>query len=440
MKKDMEDTAPEFNHKTWIFSVIKKDFFSIPISIRMVSLSSFLFVLWWGLWGDTFFSVYLESIVNNIFWVSMIAALIPLVRMIFAISIGELDDHSNIRSIIFLGKWVYFIASIFFFFAGITQSVLLLVIACVLTAFAGAALLTSYQSFIRKYASKQNRSIVFGLYFSSINLAYVVGALIAAVLIQYIALPYLFLFIAVFSAISFFTDTKLPNLSKKKIKEFLGKESFLHNFFREIFSLAPIKKSFITLKNANKKLYNALGFEFLFNVLSYIGFIFIPIIAVKSNLSLSEIAIIFAIMRFPYVISFFTWEFADKYNKRKFILIALLFLSFLFALLGFQDNFGSIMIISFGIALGLSAIRPVISWLISDYTEVGSSWKVTWIQEFMVNFWSMFGSIAFGVLTLMFGMENSFLVIGIVVFLIAVVGIIRRFHLFQKKIHMSPWM
>ena len=143
----------------------------------------------------------------------------------------------------------------------------------------------------------------------------------------------------------------MPNLSKKKIKEFLGKESFLHQFFREVFSFASIRRAFASLKTANKRLYHALGYEFIFNVLNYIGFIFIPIVAIRINLSLSQIAVIFAIMRVPYLIDFFTGEFADKYSKRRFILIVLLFLSFLFALLGFKDNFGGIITITLGISV-----------------------------------------------------------------------------------------
>jgi predicted MFS family arabinose efflux permease len=51
-------------------------------------------------------------------------------------------------------------------------------------------------------------------------------------------------------------------------------------------------------------------------------------------------------MRLPYVINFFTGELADRYNKKKFILIVMLFLSFLFAMLGFRDEFGGIIIVS----------------------------------------------------------------------------------------------
>lgn len=250
-----------------------------------------------------------------------------------------------------------------------TESLHILILAVILNGFATAALLTSYQAFIRKHSKKNTRGSAFGLFFSSINLAYVVGALIAAVLIQYIHLPYLFLFISLFSVISFFTDKKLPNLSKHKIKEFLGKDTFIHKFFLEVFSLHAIKNVITTLKNYSSRMYYALGFEFMFNLLNYIGFIFIPIVSVANDLTLPQIAIIFAVMRVPYLIDFFTGDIADHTSKRKFLFFALLFISFLYMLLGYNESFRGIMTITFAISLGLSLMRPVISAYISDCTD-----------------------------------------------------------------------
>lgn len=428
----MEDRDQEFNHKTWVFSVIKRDFFSVPISIRIISLSMFIFVLGRGLGGDTFFSVYVKFIINNVFRISVIGALLPLIKMFFSVSVGELDDHSDIRSVIFVSKAVYVLTSIAFFLAGIQHSIVLLIIAVALNGIGWAALMTSYQSLIRKLAKQNTRSTIFGLYFSSTNFAYVVWGLMAAVLINYVDLPHLYLFIALFTLISFFTDTKLPRLSKKELKAFLGKESFLHQFFREIISLWAFRKAFISLKTANKKIYNVLGFEFLYNLLNYVGFIFIPIIAVQNNLSLSQVAIIFAIMRLPYVFNFFTGEFADLYNRKKFILVVLLFISFLYALLGIRDWFASIIIISFGISLGLALIRPVISSMISYYSDASSSGKITWIEEFVARFGEVIGSLLFGVLSVAFGMGNSFVLIGIWLFIRAAIGIVKKFHIFKR--------
>ena len=229
------------------------------------------------------------------------------------------------------------ITGILYFVAGITKSLTILILAVLLNGLATAALLTTYQAFIRKHSKQNTRGTIFGLYFSSMNLAYVIGALIAAVLIGYVDLPYLFLFVSLFAMISFFTDQKLPNLSKKKIKEFLGKDTFIHKFFLEVFSLHAIKKVVATLKNYSHRMYYVLGFEFLFNLLNYIGFIFIPIVSIKDNLTLSQVAIVFAVMRVPYLIDFFTGNIADNTSKRKFLFFVLLFISFLYMLLGYNE-------------------------------------------------------------------------------------------------------
>ncbi|MBQ9553429.1 hypothetical protein IJU97_00205 [bacterium] len=37
--------------------------------------------------------------------------------------------------------------------------------------------------------------------------------------------------------------------------------------------------------------------------MNYVGFLFIPIVAIENNLTLSQIAILFAVMRVPYLIN-----------------------------------------------------------------------------------------------------------------------------------------
>lgn len=362
----------------------------------------------------------------------MIAAILPLIKMFFAVTVGALDDHTDIKSVIFLSKGLYFLTGIFFFLAGTEHSIPILLVAVATNAIASAALLTSYESLIRKYASKGSRATSFGLYFSCMNLAYVIGAVIASWMINYVDLPHLFLFISLFAIGSFVTDTQIPQLSKKTIKQFLGKESFVHQFFSEVFSLRAIRRGVSALKQYNKKMYRALGDEVLFNILNYVGFIFIPIISIQNNLNLSQIALIFAVMRLPYVIDVFTGAFADRYNKKKFILLVLFFMSFLYTLLGLRDGFVSILVISLGIAFGLSLLRPAISGLISEYTHPGDDGKITGLQHCVGGLGAALGSLIFGGLSSLRGMEFAFISIGIFLFLFALRGIVRKFHITEK--------
>ncbi|EKD25381.1 MAG: hypothetical protein ACD_80C00077G0006 [uncultured bacterium (gcode 4)] len=417
-----------------IMGRIQGIFSSILPSIRIVWLSVFVFILWRGLGWDTFFSIYVKSIVDNVFWISIISAILSFSKMFFSITVGEEDDHTNIRSVIILSKLVYVITGVLYFLAGLTGELWLLIAAVICNGFASASLITTYQTFIRKHTTSPTRGRAFWLYFSAGNLAYVVGALIASGLILFIKLHFLFLFISIFAIISLFIDERLPGLSKTKIRELFWKEKFLHKFFREVFSFRPIKQVVVTLKTYSSRMYYALGFEILFNVLNYIGFIFIPIVSIANNLSLSQVAIIFAVMRLPYVIDIFIGDLSGKNSKRKFLFFVLLFMSFLYLLIGYNESFRNVIIITFGISLWLSLMRPVISAYISDCTNPKEEGTISGVGEFVGKVWEIIGVLLFGALSIIFGsIQISFIIIGIIILAISVIGIIKRYNLFQKK-------
>lgn len=403
-----------------LFSVIKKEFFSIPISIRITSLSLFLFMLWWGLGADTFFSLYIKSIVNNVVLVSLIGALLPFSKLLFSLPIGEMNEHGNMKQLLFMSKLLYIIAGFLFFFAGVFSSPLLLIIAVILNGFASATMFTTYETYIHLASHDHNTQSSRWLYFSSINAAYVIGALFSVFLIPRIGFHYLYLFIVVFGILSLFTDKKIPVYKAKHLKEIFAKESFMHQFIREVFSLSPLKRAYLAITWYPKSMIYALLFEILFNSMAYIWFLFIPLIAAKNNLGLGQIALIFALMRLPYVTNFFTNGWTEGYNKKLFVAIVILFLSFLFASFWFNESFGSILIISFGISIWLSMIRPVISSLISEQTHPQDAGTIAGVQQFVAMGWSIIGSIGFGVCSGIFGMQNTFIIIWITLFVLAI--------------------
>lgn len=46
-------------------NLIKKNINNVPIKIRFVSVSVFLFMIGWGLGTDTYFSIYVRDIIGN---------------------------------------------------------------------------------------------------------------------------------------------------------------------------------------------------------------------------------------------------------------------------------------------------------------------------------------------------------------------------------------
>lgn len=381
----------------------------IPLKIRFVSFSIFLFMIGRGLGTDTYFSIYVQHIIGNPRGVSAIGAILSGAKLLLSIPIGNMNDHANIKYILLLGKILYVIAAICFFFAGLRMAREWLIIATLLNGFASAMTFTTYRSYYGKNASKKNQTQIFGAYFSSLNIAQIIGALISAFLVKYLELPYMYFFVAIFALISLLQDQKIKstlskgyNRTRKKLNKryeksllyeidegedssqtFFGKKGFLISFIKEIFSFTPRKRIITVLKNYNHKLYSALGSQFLVSLLNYVGFLFIPIVAVVNNLSLSQIAIVFAVMKLPYLVNIFIGRFGDKYNKKLLISIILIFMSFLYVLLGFQEIFIVILILTFGISLGIAMLQPLTSALTSSYTHQKDKGVITGAQEFV---------------------------------------------------------
>lgn len=420
------------NH--WLFYVVEKSIWKVPIWVRIISFSSFLFVLWWGLWADTFFSLYIKSIVDNIFWVSIIWGWLSAIRLLFTIPIGKLDDHVDMKSILFLSKFFYVLAGLLYFFAGVFNSLDILIIAVILNGFASASIFTTFNSYIRHRVHKNKVVWSFSLFFSSLNFAYIVWALLSATFIGWLDLKYVFLFIVAFSVISFFTDKHLPDIKEKKKLHIFLKESFLHQFFREAFSLKAFKDTRNDMKLVKKDTITWLKFEFIFGVLNYIWLLFIPIICFQHNLWLPEIAIVFAVMRFPYIIDLVLWSIADKYNKKWLIMIVFLFISLLYTLLAYTNSFAWIITISLGISFWLAIIRPIISSITSNWLNKDIVWSITWAEQFVWRVWDVVWAILFGLISTILWLEKAFVTIWVILFIASFWILFKKFVIKKIKL------
>ena len=87
----------------------------IPLKIRFVSISLFLFMLGRGLWTDTYFSLYVKDIIWNSWWVTAIGAILAVAKLSMVIPIGKMNDHANVKYILLVGKILYAFCGICFF-------------------------------------------------------------------------------------------------------------------------------------------------------------------------------------------------------------------------------------------------------------------------------------------------------------------------------------
>ena len=434
----------------------------IPIKIRPISLSLAVFMLWRWLWTDTYFSVYIKEIIGNERWVAAIWAILAAVRLVFVIPIGRMNDHINAKSILLIWKILFVFCGLFFFIAWIYHSWFLLTVATIINWFANAITVTTYRSYYAKKASKKDNSQVMWVYFSATYITEVIWSIIAAFLVKYLDLPYMYFFVVIFSLVSLVREQNI-NLdilkkynktwnrfykriekesiktdkwvikSSKDIRYLFWKKWFLYSFFKECLSRENWVEIRRILQKYNWEMYIALWSLMLTNMLNYTSYLFIPIVAAENNFSLSKIAIVYAVMKLPYVINIFTWKFWDKYSKKLLISIILVWLSFLYLALWFVDNFYTILILTFFTSLWIALLFPLSSALVISYTQQKDKWSMTWVQDFVWSLWSVSSSLLFWMLSAIIGLQKSFIILWLCTFGLWIYLMIKKLVSYKKK-------
>ena len=309
----------------------------VPVKIRSISLSLALFMMGRWLGTDTYFSIYVKEVVGNARWVTAIWAILAFVKLLFVIPIWRMNDQVNTKYILLMWKILYVISWVLFFLAWILHSRILLIFASIFNWIANATTFTTYRSYYAKKTTKSDNAKISGVYFSAMYITEVIWSLIAAVLVNYLELPYMYLFVVIFALVSLIQDEKIKSaLSKhynktrkrfyKRVKKesdnpdqlvenldyeqgFIWKGWFVRSFVNGCLSTESWKEIRKMLHKYDWKMYVALWSFMLTNFLNYTSFLFIPIVAAENNLSLSQIALVFAAMKLPYIVNILAWKF-----------------------------------------------------------------------------------------------------------------------------------
>ena len=422
--------------KIQLFNKLKK---ILPVKIRLVSMSLALFMLGRWLGTDTYFSIYVKEIIWNARWVTAIWAILAITKLLFVIPIWRMNDRVNVKYILLIGKILYVFCWLAFFLAWIFHSWILLIVATALNGFASATTFTTYRSYYAKKATKSDNAQISWAYFSSTYITEVIWALISAVIVNYLELPYMYFFVVIFALVSLLQDQKIKtviskhynrtrrrfyNRVKKESKyideidewresnqKFLGKNWFFRSFIRECTSSDSWREIWLVLQRYDWNMYVALWSWMFVNFLNYTWFLFIPIVAAENNLSLSQIALVFAAMKLPYIVNVFLWKFWDKYSKKLIISIILVLISFLYMALWFNEWFFTILILTFLVSLWIAILNPLTSALVISYTKPKDKWSMTWVQDFVWRMWDIAWSLWFWALTAIIWLQRWFLII-----------------------------
>ena len=181
------------------------------------------------------------------------------------------------------------------------------------------------------------------------------------------------------------------------------------------------------------KMYVALWSFMLTNFLNYTSFLFIPIVAAENNLSLSQIALVFAAMKLPYIVNILAWNFWDKYSKKLQISIILVLMSFLYVALWFNEGFYTILILTFFISLGIAMLFPLTTALVISYTDPKDNGAMIWVQDFVWRAWDIVWSLWFWTLTAIIWLQKWFTVIWLCTFGLWIYLMVKKIISYRRK-------
>ncbi len=433
----------------------------IPLKIRSISLSLALFMMGRWLGTDTYFSIYVREIVGSARWVTIIWALLAFVKLLFALPIWRMNDKVDVKYILLMWKIWYVFCGFLFFLSWIYHSWILLIVATILNWIANSTTFTTYRSYYAKKTTKSDNAQISGVYFSALYITEVIWSLIAAVLVNYLELPYMYLFVVIFALVSLLQDQKIKsvisntyNKTRKRFYKRVEKESknsekinnsldyqqkffwkgwFIRSFVSGCISLESRKEIRQILKKYNWKMYVALWSFMLTNFLNYTSYLFIPIVAAENNLSLSQIAVVFAAMKLPYIVNVFAWRFWDKYSKKLLISIILVLISFLYVWLWLNEWFYSILILTFFISLWIALLFPLTTALVISYTHPKDNGAMIWVQDFVWRAWDIIWSLWFWTLTAIIGLQRWFAIIWLCTFWLWLYLMIKKIISYKSK-------
>lgn len=375
----------------------------------------FLFAGWWLGW-DTFFSIYTESIVDNIALVWAMTALYALLKAFFTIPVGYLDTYLPNLTLIKRWKILYVFTSLFYIAAGLFHSVRLFIIAMILNGLANPLVVTSYQNLIRLRSTPSNQSSVFWAFWTAGFLGHAIGSLIAAVLVFYFDIPRLFNWILIWSLIGIFIDQKiqepkLPHHSKRFILKQIS--HFSLNFFKSFHQLSP-------------QTYKIFFLVSVYGMLNYISYLFIPLLTKSYDFSLSLIALLFVAIRLPHSSSYFLSVRSDHSSPKKVLLTCISLVIIGFLPLTITHNFFVIVTSSLISSIWIAGIYPIAAGLLTSLVKTNQSGITTGLQEFFVRLWEIIGSLVFMVGSLFLTLSQIFLLLCLLLTLISLLIITNK--------------
>ncbi len=381
--------------------------------IARLAIVSFIVALAFAL-IDTIWAVYLDSFVNNIAIVGFISAFLTLVSLLFYFIFIPLIEKSS-KAKIYSYSLLFF--SITYTLFAINTKFYFLIILAFIATILQTIRTTSFGIMVRDKSSEKNLSRNEGLMYSFMNVAWVIGPLIAGLLSEKYGVNMIFVLSAIFIFIAFFMF-KFLRIKDNNIKKKVHSKIFKN--FKAFFKSKDRILSYVLSGGVN-----------LWWALTYL---FVPLLIIREGLGIKWVgyflfAVAVPLIMFQYIFS----KLAGKVGFKKIFKIGF-FIPFFFALLCFfVGNIYLIMLFLVLASIGLAMLEPTTEAYFFDILKKDEECRFYGPYNTTVGINQLVGKIIPSVLLIFFPFKSIFLFFSFYMFIMFVISFKMRNIIESKK-------
>lgn len=398
--------------------------------IKWIYIATSIEYLIWGI-TDPLYSLFVNSIVENYFYVGLIFSLKIIVGLFslffFAVFLKRLPFIQSI----FISYILLFFVFLGFFIVGHFDSVLLLILISIVNGMAISLDNNAKQTTLMHEAVGKNGSKILGTNIFFKYLCWTMGMFVGGGLIIHInnlEIYYMYLLSSgfwifqYFLFIPFFKDfIKLPlNEFKEDVKTIIFKDKVFFNLFSK-------------MKTFKSELNYAIVLCFFMEMTARVTLLFVPLLAKSFGLSLPQIYILTALMLLPMISTSIFSYMADKYNKFYLIILGLTLSIFPLLFLSYTNSPISIAVASSVISLCLSLLQPSVLGLSSKLSLKSEKNEVVSLELIFTAIGSLFGGIFIGSIAEIYGIQSAFIFIAIIAIIFLIIAVLVHYHMLNKE-------
>lgn len=397
-----------------------------PKLIRWIFLTSAIEFFIFGI-VDPLYSLFVYHIVEDYLWVGIIFGIRSAIGLITLFFCTRILPHLPPIQGLFFAQVFVLIGLLAFFFAGITESLILLIIGAVINGIAYMVRQSAKQGMLMNEVTGTNASQIMGTNVAVKYTFWSIGMFAGGFFIFLIGdFPLPFIYLATSGLWVLGMMLFLPHFSSfvslpwkkfwKSSTEVIQKDKIFFHLFSK-------------MKNFSSPLNYSIVLCFFMEMTSRVSLLFVPLLAQSLGLSLWQIFVLTALMLFPMIFTFLFSEIADRYDRLTLIIYGIAFSLFPLIFLSFTQSPLSIALSSSIVSLSIALLQPAVLGLSGNLAPRKEKNTVVQLELFFTSLGAILGGVVLGWIAEKFGIQMAFLGVACIAFVFLCTAVWLHFHL-----------